>query len=278
MPGFRPMGRMGRALGAPKRSAASLVGLAFTSSVVFGAGSPQGFTDPGTYNFTVPGGVTLLRAKGWGAPGGTGGTIGGPGGYVEVDIPVTPGEVLTVILPSAGNGATAGSPGGGTGGYLGGAGGGFAAIKRGSTFLFIAPGGGGGGDGARGGPGGGLIGGDGVSTNAALTASKNGKGGTQTAGGLDGDGTGPTAAQYQGANYYQGGAGGGGLYGGGSGALLAGVGRGAGGGGSAYTHPTMVATNIVMKGDTDPPKTDDPNYGGNAGRPGLGYGRIVILY
>lgn len=72
MPGFRPLGRMGRALGASTRSsAAAVAGRAFTTvGAIFGAGSPTGFTDPGTYNFTVPSGVTLLRAKMWGAPGG----------------------------------------------------------------------------------------------------------------------------------------------------------------------------------------------------------------
>ncbi|WP_162630096.1 hypothetical protein [Azospirillum ramasamyi] len=109
MPGFRPLGRMGRALGASKRSSAAAgAGRAFTTvGAIFGAGSPTGFTDPGTYNFTVPSGVTLLRAKMWGAPGGAAGAPGGPGGYVEVDIPVTPGEILTIILPSAGNGTVA---------------------------------------------------------------------------------------------------------------------------------------------------------------------------
>ncbi|WP_271311762.1 hypothetical protein [Yersinia intermedia] len=98
------------------------------------------FLTAGTFTFTVPDGVTRIRARVVGSGGGAGGsgagrTGGGGGGYAESWITVTPGQVLTIIVGSAGNGggvSGAGTNGGASSvsgflsasGGLGGAGGG----------------------------------------------------------------------------------------------------------------------------------------------------------
>ncbi|CNI00055.1 putative bacteriophage tail fiber protein [Yersinia intermedia] len=100
------------------------------------------FLTAGTFTFTVPDGVTRIRARVVGGGGGAGGSGagrtgggGGGGGYAESWITVTPGQVLTIIVGSAGNGgwvSGAGSNGGASSvsgflsasGGLGGAGGG----------------------------------------------------------------------------------------------------------------------------------------------------------
>lgn len=95
-----------------------------------GGGGPvgqQAWTTPGTYNFTVPSGVTSICGVcvGGGATGAF--SYGGYGGCLAYsnDIAVTPGEVLTIISGAA---ATTG---------------GASSIKRGSTALIQAKGGGG---------------------------------------------------------------------------------------------------------------------------------------
>jgi hypothetical protein len=64
----------------------------------------------GNQSFTVPAGVTSILFELWGA-GGSSNAVGGGGGgaYVKAIFPVTPGEVLTVYVPSTG------FPAGGTG-------------------------------------------------------------------------------------------------------------------------------------------------------------------
>lgn len=76
----------------------------------------QRFSTAGTHTYTVPTGVHLLQARVWGGGGGGGGSRlvdaeaghngagGGQGGYVEVLIPVTAGNVLTVVVGAAGAG------------------------------------------------------------------------------------------------------------------------------------------------------------------------------
>lgn len=104
------------------------------------------YTSSGTYNFTVPGGVTSICAVCVGGGGGGAGSTsaqsgvsgsGGGGGALAYanDIAVTPGEVLTVRVG-----------GGGYAGSLNGAGssGGVSDILRGSTRLVGAQGGSGG--------------------------------------------------------------------------------------------------------------------------------------
>lgn len=271
---FQPLSvALGASTSAPAIRAATAQ--PFSNRVAYGVGGDAGLTSTGTYLFTVPAGVYLLKVRLWGASGGNRAGQGGPGGFLEVDIPVTPGEVLTLLVPSAGSGSTAGSPGGGAPGYLSDAGGGYAVIRRGATDLALAAGGGGDGDSAYGGAGGPATGGDGVPA-GGMTSAYSGLGGTQFAGGANGNSGGTTSGQYQGANYAGGGAGGGGFYGGGSGALNPGVGRGGGGGGSNWYNAALVSLVSNLRGDAAA-VTSNVDYAGNAGRSGNA-GRIVLRY
>ncbi|MEI8201381.1 MAG: glycine-rich domain-containing protein [Bacteroidota bacterium] len=121
--------------------------------------------------FIVPDGVFSITVKAWGAGGGGGGHDGrfggngGGGAFVKSNIPVNPGEVLTLYV---GGGGTFGvgcnsNSGHGTGGFgfgtggnggdpgpcgcsgAGGGGGGGSAVVHGITPLLVAAGGGGGG-------------------------------------------------------------------------------------------------------------------------------------
>jgi hypothetical protein len=201
-------------------------------------GTPQGFT--------VPPGVTLLQIDAMGASGAGlfPANPSGNGGRVQATLPVTPGEVLTVMVGGGGFLTGAGGfNGGGASGSSGTYGGGGASdIRRGSTLVIVAGGGGGGGffDGA-GGAGGDL-------TAAAGTGTLGGGGGTQAAGGAGGPaGSGgaagsPGTAGTGGAGSGRGSGGGGGYFGGGGGGSSSSAG-GSGGGGSSYTDPS--ATGVV---------------------------------
>lgn len=78
----------------------------FTVDVVNGSGAQQKrlvWSQPGSLQWTVPSGVTSVRAKLWGAGGAAGDDgVGGAGAFVTGDIAVTPGEVLTLIVPGGG--------------------------------------------------------------------------------------------------------------------------------------------------------------------------------
>lgn len=94
-------------------------------------------------SWTVPAGVNRIKVKLWGAGGGGGrggttasGGYGGPGGYVEGEIMVTPGQTLDVVVGAGGTGGTAGVSAGG---------GGLTKVASGTTDWFIAGSGGGGG-------------------------------------------------------------------------------------------------------------------------------------
>lgn len=92
------------------------------------AGGMKNFFEPGTYQFTVPAGVTTMEVQVWGAGGGgagngfgityrgyrmdTSGMSGGGGGYSRKIIRVTPGNVLSVIV---GRGGRSGRMGTGNG-------------------------------------------------------------------------------------------------------------------------------------------------------------------
>lgn len=210
--------------------------------------------------FTVPAGVTELQVELSGASGGWSASYdgsafccAGPGGHVEANIPVTPGQNLTITVGGAGqNGsATTGGAGGYNGGgagalwpfnFSGGGGGGATDIRTGagslSNRIVVAGGGGGGGWFSTGGSGGDLVGGEGmgIGTNAG--------GGTPSAGGVGGTyfntytgGNGALGVGGAGAAGTWSGGGGAGWYGGGGAAF------GDGAGGSSYTIPT--ATNVV---------------------------------
>ncbi|MEI6765665.1 MAG: glycine-rich protein [Bacteroidota bacterium] len=216
--------------------------------------------------FTVPSCVTSITVEAYGAEGGgTSGITGtgGKGGKAIATIPVTPGETLNLFVGGMGLSAPVQIQGGYNGGGgtnassdNTGAGGGASDIRRGLTLndrLVVAGGGGGAGympqnyPSNLGGAGGGLSGGDG-GTSSWCTPNCNGKGGTQSAGGLGGqrtgdpnagDGTFGTGGRGQGSSN-GGGGGGGGWYGGGGGEATS------GGGGSSYiSYPGSTNTSTV---------------------------------
>lgn len=180
------------------------------------------FTNVGTTNWVVPNGVTAISAVciggGGGGDGNATGGSGGRGGDLRYynNLPVTPGETLTIVVGAAGVGAESPTAGG------------FSRIGRGGTTLLQA---GGGDQGTTSGSGngtngisstiGGSIGGGngGVSNNPATDTTSGGGG----AGGYSGNGG--VGSAYN----INGGAGSGGAGGGGSGGGAADMG-GPGGG------------------------------------------------
>lgn len=227
------------------------------------------FTKTEVFNFTgsdqqwvVPAGVTQVFIDVFGAQGGnsSGGAFGGLGGKVRAILPVTPGEILLLMVGGQPTSRTAVYGNGGNAGTNTSnvnnenmAGGGMSAVFRTSfdmsNALLVAGGGGGAAFQKNGGFGGGLTGG-----NPDLRC---GFGGTQTAGGaagqvLDGQSVSPTAGQSgqggQGGSttastHNAGGGGGAGFFGGGGG-VAGGAGYGSGGGGSSWANPsfTKIAT------------------------------------
>jgi len=189
-------------------------------------------TISGTYSVIVPNGVTNLSFN---VIGGSGGSVvdsgpGGQGASITGNLPVTPGDSLTLTIARNGAKATNGGAGGfgiGSGGSSsptsGGAGGGGGSeiIDNSNGVYIIAGGGGGSGEAGVGGNSGQLGGG-----------TDGGGAGTQTSGGAAGSlgataGTGPFGNG--GTGSANSGGGGGGYYGGGGGGADSG-----GGGGSSY--------------------------------------------
>jgi len=264
-------------------------------------------------SWTVPADVTAVQVKLWGAAGGGSNAEslqfpGGPGGYAEGLLAVTPGEVLTVRVGGGGlissEGFSNAYPDGGEAGYRAGyyqgGGGGRSALERADgTELIVAGGGGGAGctgwswitsQSTAGGAGGAEVGEDGSwTTDGDDHSACAGQGGDQAAGGAGGDCLGNTGLSGDhnlggdGLDFPSegncGGAGGGGWYGGGAGALHAG-----GGGGSSYLHPTDVSSGLLLQStsDTDPPSTSDPDWAVGIGASGAnasgGDGLIVIWF
>lgn len=230
----------------------------------------------------VPDGMAYARLRLWGGAGQGGqygGTpYGGNGGFVDVTIPVTPGDTLTVQTGQGGQWAGAGTnspggwPDGGSGSYgdtTGGGGGGSSRVFRNTDLVAVA----GGGAGAAGYAGSG--GGGGGSSSDAGTGGATGA--TQTAAGVSaggGDsGTGPiTYASRntqrgghggpQGSSTGQdGGGGGGGYYGGAGGG---GDGR-AGSGGSGFVSTDFLEVHTFdtgASGSVVPPGADNAAYPG----------------
>jgi hypothetical protein len=129
-----------------------------------------------TLHFTVPAGVTTVHINAVGGSGGNGkdvcpspgaptacrkGGTGGHGGSVDMDVPVSPGEELQMVIGGAGTAASAGS-GGAAGGLAGrdgsmyrndagsGNGGGATYVSRADGSMLAVGAGGGGGGGASG--------------------------------------------------------------------------------------------------------------------------------
>lgn len=203
--------------------------------------------------FVVPAGITSIRVDVRGSQGGSAiynqaatkpDDLGGNGGRVVAEYPVTPGQTLYIFV--GGIGYNGGGTGGGSIAQPNG--GGASDIRIGGTTLtnrvIVAGGGGGGGNNCStsaepGGAGGGLTGATGWQCGSQGSTSV-GQGGTQSAGGAAG--TTPATAGMLGIGGNAGGAGtasgggGGGYYGGGGAAY------GGGGGGSSYTDP--LATSV----------------------------------
>lgn len=208
------------------------------------------YSSAGTYDWTVPAGITAVDVELWGARGS--GIVDSGSGAVAPDsrpgrtratLAVTPGEVLRVVVggaPPLVNRGAGGFNGGGAGGLTGsGGGGGGTDVRQGGQALadrVLVAGGGGGGSSFGpfytpslvGGAGGGVSGSDGVPPGAFNGTP--GGGATQSAGGaggqsqcdLDGrpDSSGQPGTLGQGgagASGALGGGGGGGWYGGGGG-------------------------------------------------------------
>jgi len=264
----------------------------------------------GTETFTVPAGVTLISVYGWGG-GGAGGFMeatgrdgagmgGACGGYSSCDIPVTPGEVLTVSVAGGGVANSLGldSDGGFNGGGLGpgagnspnyglqngGGGGGYSAILRGTDFLMLIGGGGGGGqidggsenynDGvggllssAAGSGSTGCFGGTGGNTSPRT----GGNPGTNiTTGTFGSDLLGGDGSVFIAVNYGAAGGGGGGYAGGGGGGVGNNVTGAGGGGGSSYFDVSclnLVTTAGVKQtpANSGDPLNDGKGFGGIGG-------------
>ncbi|HVV39415.1 MAG TPA: immunoglobulin-like domain-containing protein [Candidatus Paceibacterota bacterium] len=265
------------------------------------------FASAGTSTFPVPGGVTSITVKVWGAGGGGGATTtnsaatggnGGGGGFVQTTLAVTPGETLTIEVGSGGAAATTTS--------LGGTGGGYSAVLRSGTYLAQAGAGGGGGggvatgNGGNGGAGGGASGSAGSAGTGTATVGGGGGGGTNAAGGTAGAaGTNGTAGAAGTANMggagggatgtgigstgngglpgnvgtatvTGGGGGGGGRFGGGGGGSGGSTVRGGGGGGGGSDLVTGTNTVETAGSGTTPGNNTDYAYTGNAGLGGNG--------
>lgn len=257
------------------------------------------FTTSGSdASFVVPPGINVLQIKSWagGGGGGVNNNTGGPGGYVEGVVSVTPGETLTVRVGLGGNGPCNGDCSsfsafavfpGGAGGGQGNGGGGYSGIFRSSTPLLIAGAGGGGGGGnngtlKRGGAGGGITGQDGDDF------ASGGKGGTQSTGGAGGSTIQPPpdpGSYLTGGSGFYGGGGGGGYYGGGGGGWAGSWLHMGGGGGSSFVINTAVCTQNLAGDKSSPsivPNQSDTDYVSGVGIGGYnssgGSGRVVIRW
>lgn len=214
-----------------------------------------------TQTFVVPQYITSLTIKVWGAAGGSQGGLGGPGGFSQGNLNVSPGDTLSVIVGQGGipwgvsqpNTQLATFGGGGAGGptteqFKGSSGGGRSSVIVAGTEIITA--GGGGGSSSSFSESGAIHAGSGGGTDgyAALPPAAflcyglmTGKGGTQTAGGAGGSGwltfnDGADGTQFKGGTGGGGsnlgssagsaGGGGGGYFGGGGGAGEAQAGNG----------------------------------------------------
>jgi hypothetical protein len=188
------------------------------------------YMSPGSYNFTVPLGVTTIFINAIGAAG-TAGTLQNPGspglgGSISAFFTVTPGQILHVNVGGCNAPNKKGfNGGGGTGCGHTGSGGGASDVRTSlslSSRLIVAGGGGGTGscyEPSSGGHGGGLIGQD--APHACDYSNTEGRGGTQSTGGAYGcyypgqfGGCGTSGVFGVGGDGHCGGGGGGGYYGG----------------------------------------------------------------
>jgi gliding motility-associated-like protein len=255
--------------------------------------------------FTIPCGVDTIHVKAWGAGGSGGGAdsyggaVGGAGAFVESDILVTPGQVLTVIVgggagpgtgcvacsgggPSGwGNGVVDGGRGGNAGcspcSGGGGGGGGGAAIYNGGTALLVAAGGGGGSGGGQFSSGG---------AGGAGGENGNPSPGSCAAVGIAGAAAGGNGNQGQdkgGGDGAGGGGGGGGYNGGSGGSFPPSCDCGGCGGAGGMSYSAGVNTTIINGSGQTPGNSSDPGLpsgvavgGGTSTKGGDGY--IIVTY
>jgi hypothetical protein len=273
-----------------------------------------------TTTWTVPSDVTAATIASWGAGGGSGsgygttvGGLGAAGGFEQADFTFTPGQVLTVLVGTGGQGGMSNGLE-----SQAGAGGGYSAVLAGSPdagldggdYLIIAGAGGGGGGGytsggnANGGAGGGSSG---------VAAPGGGGGGTQDAGGTSAQpicASGPLrgapgyaesagvcgggaaagtpgggAGGDQPSSGSAGGGGGAGYYGGGGSSSTYPYSGGGGGGGSSYAASSAMNATTTAGSGTTAPMTTHMYYGNGAGVGAVGTtasgtaggpGRVVI--
>ena len=257
----------------------------------------RAFVEPGRHPYTVGAAVRQLKVQVWGAGGGSGHLrgqsnsqgFGGGGAFVEVLLPVTPGETLDIVVGAPGAAGVYGStielvaeddpndvhieelcgvarggwPGGGDGHggndvWAAGGGGGYSMVQRrgneehGGGPLVVA--GGGGGGGSREGVGGGAFEGEYAGTRVDK---RNGRVGSHVAGGLGGDSGDSALCAFPSEDgwLWQGGAGA--QYGGGGGGGFFGGGgggtspgiTGGGGGGGSYVKREAVRDVTVVCGE-----------------------------
>jgi hypothetical protein len=269
------------------------------------------FITSGTFTVSSGKGNVEIFAWGGGGAGGTGGgwgygAAGGGGGAAYGELTVSYGETYYITVGGAGiiNSTTSATGGGGIASrnaidnIYGGGGGGYSAVFNNvipsqSAAIIMAGGGGGGGssrsgEGNVGGGGGGLVGQDGTSAYDGKVAYA-GRGGTQSAAGVDSNTDGISNLGFQGAlqggspryNTY-GGAGGGGYWGGSAGGYSEGSTMAGGGGGSGFSASRIASLQLVA-GVFDVPGNSNNILRGNAGQGGgAGFsaagGRVVIRY
>ncbi|MES2591146.1 MAG: PKD domain-containing protein [Bacteroidota bacterium] len=240
--------------------------------------------------FTVPCGVFSVNVKAWGGGGSGGGSDsyigapGGGGGFVQTDLAVVPGQILTIVVAGGGGpgGNCAGGAPGGAGGWGngvidggrggnagasgcsggGGAGGGASAIYAGATTLLVA-GGGGGGSGGGNTSAGGAGGGSGINGNT-------GSGCSVGIAGASANGIGDAGGDRGGADGAGGGGGGGGYNGGSGGGAPPGCDCGGcgGGGGNSFSSGTNI---VITNGNGQASGNDvDPNLPAGAATGGYG--------
>jgi uncharacterized repeat protein (TIGR02543 family) len=208
-------------------------------------GSDQSWTSPNNVNSLT----FYLLGAGGGADNVAGRGPGGSGGFATGTYAVSTPTAFAIIVGQGGNGNTPGVDtygGGGKADYASGGGRSAIRLASGTEDLITAGGGGGGGFDAKcGGAGGGTTGQDAV---IRTSNGEHGKGGTQTAGGAGGYSvnarTGGTGVKYQGGlGRDDSGGGGGGYWGGGGGGDNIGA-----GGGSGYSHPTLITNRSLVQG------------------------------
>jgi hypothetical protein len=263
--------------------------------------SPTVFSTANTSeSYTVPGGVNIITVSMWGAGGGgsqPAAISGGSGGYIKFDMPVTPGQVLTLAIGAPGmditsgnSGPPGGNPGGGSagggnsGGVTGASGGGYSSVYNDGILIAIAGAGGGGAytlsrsgnpGAGTGGVGGGSTGGSAALGGTGVTSVATG--GTQSSGGVAGINTyasGNAGSSLHGGNGNNGGYQGSGA--GGAGAGYFGGGSGCpgdisddpcgGGGGSTYWNSIYTTNESTESGfNSAPGGQGDPHWTGTAG-------------